>query len=88
MQLPVNVTCTDKANNYAGNGINYERKIELSIINQCQLEEYGDRPLSKKMSKIVSRTRMMRDSRENLSLYYLRTCLVYYNCATNSAVTF
>ena len=33
MKLPVNVTCTDKANNYAGNGINYERKIELSIIN-------------------------------------------------------
>ena len=33
MKLPVNVTYTDKANNYAGNGINYNRKIELSIIN-------------------------------------------------------
>ena len=33
MKLPVNVTCTDKENNNARNGINFDWKIELSIIN-------------------------------------------------------
>ena len=33
MKLPVNVTCIDKENNNARNGINFDWKIELSIIN-------------------------------------------------------